>query len=62
MAPFHGIGKATVVKVAKNGILFCFDEVNGEIKSVEAQSSDAKPDGRSLSKLSQLHFYIKIKS
>ena len=48
MATFHDIGKATVVNVAKKGgfPLFCFGDVHAEIKSFEAQSSDAKPDGR----------------
>ena len=47
VASFHGIGKATVVKVAKKGgyPLCCFGYVHPEIKSVEAQSSVSKPDG-----------------
>ena len=37
----HGIGKATVVKVAKKGCfpLFCIGGVHAEIKSVEAQAT-----------------------
>ena len=48
VASFHGIGKATVVEVAKKGgfSLFCFGGVHAEIKYLEAQSSDAKPDIR----------------
>ena len=40
VASFHGIGKATVVKVAKKGCfpLFCNGDVHSEIKSVEAQA------------------------
>ena len=47
VASFHGIDKATIVKVTKEGgfPFFCFGDVHSEIKSVEAQSSDAKPDG-----------------
>ncbi len=41
VASFHGIGKATVVKVAKKGCfpLFCIGDVHAEIKSVVAQAS-----------------------
>ena len=48
VASFHGIGKATVVKVVEKGgfTLFCFGDVHAEIKSVEAQTSEAKQDGR----------------
>ena len=41
VASLHGIGKATVVKVAKKGCfpLFCIGVVHAEIKSVEAQTT-----------------------
>ena len=41
VASFHGIGKATVVKVAKKGcyLLFCIGDVHAETKSVEAQTT-----------------------
>ena len=41
VASLHGIGKATVVKVAKKGCfpLFCIGDVHAEIKSVVAQAS-----------------------
>ena len=41
VASLHGIGKATVVKVAKKGCfpLFCIGGVHAEIKSVEAQAT-----------------------
>ena len=42
VASFHGIGKATVVKVAKKGCftLFCIGDVHAEIKAVEAQATE----------------------
>ena len=41
VASLHGIGKATVVKVAKKGCfpLFCIGDVHAEVKSVEAQAT-----------------------
>ena len=41
VASLHGIGKATVVKVAKKGCfpLFCIGGVRAEIESVEAQAT-----------------------
>ena len=41
VASSHGIGKATVVKVAKKGCfpLFCIGDVHAEIKSFEAQAT-----------------------
>ena len=41
VASLHGIGKATVVKVAKKGCfpLFCIGDVHAEIKSIEAQAT-----------------------
>ena len=38
---FHGIGKATVVKVAQNGCFlpFCIGDVHAEIKYVQAQAT-----------------------
>ena len=41
VASFHGIVKATVVKVAKKGCfpLFCIGDVHAEIESVEAQAT-----------------------
>ena len=41
VASLHGIGKATVVKVANKGCfpLFCIGDVHAEIKSVEAQAT-----------------------
>ena len=41
VASLHGIGKATVVKLAKKGCfpLFCIGDVHAEIKSVEAQAT-----------------------
>ena len=41
VASLHGIGKATVAKVAKKGCfpLFCIGNVHAEIKSVEAQAT-----------------------
>ena len=41
VASFHGIGNATVVKVAKKECfpLFCIGDVHAEIKSVEAQAT-----------------------
>ena len=41
VASLHGIGKATVVKVAKKGCfpLFCIGDVHAEIKSVEAPAT-----------------------
>ena len=42
VASLHGIGKATVVKVATKGCfpLFCIGDVHAEIKSVEAQATN----------------------
>ena len=42
VASFHGIGKATVVKVVKKGSfpLFCIGDVHAEIKYVEAQATE----------------------
>ena len=42
VASLHGIGKATVVKVAKKGCfpLFCVGDVHAEIKYVEAQATE----------------------
>ena len=44
VASFHGIAKATVVKVAKMGCftLFCIDDVLAENNSVEAQTTKFK--------------------
>ena len=41
VSSLHGIGKATVVKVAKKGCfpLFCIGDVHAEIKSVEAHAT-----------------------
>ncbi len=40
VASLHGIGKATVVKVAKKGCFqLCIGDVHAEIKSVEAQAT-----------------------
>ena len=41
VASLHGIGKATVVNVAKKGCfpLFCIGDVHAEIKYVEAQAT-----------------------
>ena len=41
VASLHGIGQATVVKVAKKGCfpLFCIGDVNAEIEYVEAQAT-----------------------
>ena len=41
VASLHGIGKATVIKVAKKGCFtfFCMGDMHVEIKSVEAQAT-----------------------
>ena len=41
VASLHGIGKATVVKVAKRGCfpLFCIGDVHDDIKYVEAHAT-----------------------
>ena len=41
VASFHGIGKATVVKVTQKGCfpLFCIGDVHAEIKCVDAQTT-----------------------
>ena len=41
VASLHGVGKATVVKVAKKGCfpLFCIGDVHAEISFIEAQTT-----------------------